>query len=45
MVSVGLGPNFEQRDWDHGPHCKVEAQGPNGPRDPMPYNSPPFICA
>ena len=43
MASAGLGPSFGQRDWACGPHYKVETQGPNGPGDPMPYNSPPLI--
>ena len=42
MASAGLGPSFGQRDWACGPHYKVETQGPNGPGDPMPYNSPPL---
>ena len=33
MASAGLGPNFKQRGWNHGPHCKVEVYGPSGPRD------------
>jgi len=39
MALVGLGPSFGQRDWTRRPHYKVEVQGPNGPRDPMPYNN------
>ena len=39
MALVGLGPSFGQRDWTRRPHCKVEVQGPNGPRDPMSYNN------
>ena len=37
MALRGLGPNFGQKDWAHGLHCKVEVHGPNGPRDLMPY--------
>ena len=37
MASTGLGPSFGQRDWACGQHCKVEAQGLNGPGDPMSY--------
>ena len=34
MASVSLGPGFEQRGWNHGPHCRVEVRGPSGPGDP-----------
>ena len=34
---TGLRPKFEQRDWDHGPHRKVDVQGPNGHGDLVPY--------
>ena len=39
MALTGLGPNYGQKDWARGLHCKVEVQGPNGPRDPMSYNN------
>ena len=34
VASAGLGPNFGQRGWNHGPHCRVEVHGPSRPRDP-----------
>ena len=49
-MAWGLGPwpqraHFGQGGWDHGPYCKVGVQGPNRPRGPVSYISPPLICA
>ena len=41
MASTGLGPNFGQKDWARGLHCKVEVQGPNGPGYHLLYINPP----
>ena len=44
MALAGLRPSFGQRGWGHGPHCRVEVQGPSGLGDPVPYINNLFFC-
>ena len=41
MALAGPKPIFSQGCRDHGPHYKAGVQGPNRPKGPMPYISPP----
>ena len=34
IASTGLGPSFEQRGWNHGPHYRVKVHGPSKLGDP-----------
>ena len=34
MALAGLRRSFEQKGWNHGPHCRIEVCGLNGPGDP-----------